>query len=451
MAIDGTGNIWMTASSNTCSDAGGNFLSPVFEFDNQGNALSPNATAANDYCGGYEPQFGGKSAFSGAQALAVDLDGSTIWVGNLSTTGASNTTQNITRLNSDGTVTQANYFTASLLEPNGSQTAICAGVEGLALDANDNLWATCQTENGVYGAISEISTVDGSAIGAQLYENESVNGGQYQGTGLGVLGGLSIDSNGNVWAVTNWNQFSFLGPIGINSTSDLYQIGTTPTNVVVPVISDHSTSGGTFIGTVITDQAGNVYAPSLTPGILSVLPANSSNSTAVTNWSYPLPTLADGGIAFGVPQLAIDGGSNIWGAAYGGEAPDANDSGFPGDAVNPSYLFQLSSTGAVLSPSNGSNVAGYTGTGGGGETQAILATNDYSELTEAGIAVDESGNVWVANGSVTYSFLTDVGAAEQLVEFIGIAPPVLTPMATALRFGDVGVSPQVKTPVQLHK
>jgi DNA-binding beta-propeller fold protein YncE len=51
-----------------------------------------------------------------------------------------------------------------------------------------------------------------------------------------------------------------------------------------------------------------------------------------------------------------------------------------------------------------------------------------------GIAVDPSGNVWVANSGVTASVTGGVNA-NSVTELVGVATPVQTPLAAGLTGG----------------
>ena len=421
LAIDANGNVWATLQQ-TCLNLN-TFVGvdAVVAFDNQGNPLSPASTAANKYCGGYQPKFNGSPVLRGPAALAVDLNGY-IWVGNSSgqTVG-----KVLTRLASDGTVSQANYLAAGLPSTGvggGPPIQFCNTVNGLAVDASNDLWAVCTNPTQGSGGISVTSTLDGSAVGQRTVGVDTSHN-------LGILAAVALDSNGYAWAVTS-PQYPVFDP-------NLYQFGTTPgSTTLLPIVSDHSTSGSTFVGSVVADGPGNIYSVSGTPGVISKLPAG---QTAVNNLSYPVPA---GGAGAG--PLAIDGAGNLWGASF-----TASDSTFPPVATIPSYLFQMTSSGTLLSPS-GTNVYGYSGTGGGGETQPILGNSSQSGAF-TGVAVDGSGNIWVANKAVPFAFF-GAPIGEQLVEFIGIAPPVLTPMAQALQFGEVGVRPQaIQAPASSRK
>ncbi len=89
---------------------------------------------------------------------------------------------------------------------------------------------------------------------------------------------------------------------------------------------------------------------------------------------------------------------------------------------------------------------GYTGTSSG-EAPTInpdpSAPAPYSgEFAPiggiAGAAIDGSGNLWVLNVNTGAS---STSAGNVLVEFVGIAAPVVTPTSLALQFGQVGVRP----------
>ncbi len=132
--------------------------------------------------------------------------------------------------------------------------------------------------------------------------------------------------------------------------------------------------------------------------------------------------------------LGIDGSGNVW-------------------AANPPFavLSEVSNSGVAISPSGG-----FTGGGEGGsrflavdgEGNVWLANNVVGEFSNlgtpispgtgyggglngaAGIAVDGSGNVWIANES-----------SSTLVEIVGAAAPVVTPLATAAKNNQLGQRP----------
>ena len=94
--------------------------------------------------------------------------------------------------------------------------------------------------------------------------------------------------------------------------------------------------------------------------------------------------------------LAIDGAGNVWTANYGG---------------NSNSISEFSSSGAAISGSNG-------------------YVSDW--LVEPyGVAVDGSGNVWVASDNTS----------GPLTEFVGLATPVVTPIAAGVAYKELGTKP----------
>ena len=402
MALDASGNIWATVGP-MCFDPtlGVGVGVGLIEFDNQGNALSPAATASNLYCAGYQPKYNGASVGVGS-SIAFDLNGS-IWV--------SNSTKNLpfAKLSSDGTV-QGEF--AGSPEPASlgfnAHSSACFYIYSLAIDAANNVWAGC-TDGGSSGNLSVISATDGSPVSAT-----DVYGTSSKPVNFLPIGSIALDSLGNAWGVATADPST--------AKSNLYQ--TKLTGGLITVTSDHSTSGSTFAGSVVADGLGDVFSPGATPGTISAL---GPDQTTVHNFTYPLPSGA-----LGVSQLALDGAGNIWGASY--------SAGSNVDTTTPSYLVEMTKSGTILSPSS-ANVYGYTGTGGGGETQPILADAQFGPTTYGGIAVDGSGNVWVTNNEMAFAGFDINLPGEQLVEFIGVAAPILTPTSVALQNGQVGVRP----------
>ena len=106
--------------------------------------------------------------------------------------------------------------------------------------------------------------------------------------------------------------------------------------------------------------------------------------------------------------MSVDGLGNIW---------TSNSSN--------TFLQELNSSGTLLSPSTG-----YTG------TSSSESTTLRGNLS--GLAIDGSGNLWVANANTGSSGSTAYNA---LVEYVGAAAPVTTPLSLAINYSEVGVRP----------
>jgi hypothetical protein len=105
--------------------------------------------------------------------------------------------------------------------------------------------------------------------------------------------------------------------------------------------------------------------------------------------------------------VAIDGAGNVWvsnqinsgGATTGGVA-------------------ELTNGGAAISPSTA-----YT------SSATMGAPND--------VAIDSSGNVWAANAFVPVTYANGLN----VVEFVGAAAPVVTPISVAVKNSKIGARP----------
>jgi hypothetical protein len=341
----------------------------ILEFSNQGAALSPNATASNSYNGGFGGSFSPDGAF---QSLAIDQTGN-VWVGDSNGKFAALSSNGSTSI---GPITAEGDFP----------------ITGIAFDGSGspgNLWLVEGNANG-NGNLYEYSG-NGSTL---LASNTS-----YAGNGLGHL---AFDPFGNLWAVGTVN-------------TDLLELSTASGSQgnILYAYAD----GAQY--DLAADSNGNVFSINTTT-LGNITQQSSTTPSAFTNYPYPLPSGA-----LGVAGLALDGAGNLWGAAFSGASSSVT--------TIPSYLVELANGGTLLSPS-GASIYGYTGTGGEGETQPILANYDFkTDAPAESIAVDGSGNVWVANGAVARSTQTTVPPGEQLVEFIGAAAPAVTPLSVAVK------------------
>lgn len=137
----------------------------------------------------------------------------------------------------------------------------------------------------------------------------------------------------------------------------------------------------------------------------------------------------------GLEQIVIDGKGHLWSMVW------PQDGSVTLGAY--SYLIEMSSGGALLSPSLSGSVYGYTGAGGGGETQPILA-NYANGFKPSSVAIDSAGNLWTTNLTLPSSGATGYSQSligQQLVEFVGIAAPVTTPVVNAYTNNAVGLRP----------
>jgi len=183
---------------------------------------------------------------------------------------------------------------------------------------------------------------------------------------------VAIDGSGNVWTST-----------GNNSINEFSRLG-----------SAISFTGGGLSNpaSIALDGSGSVWVTNV----------NASSISKFSNLGTPIsPSGYTGGGLDGPDNVAVDGAGNVW-------VTNGNTNGY----TNNYTLSEFSNSGAALSPSSG-----YAGSYFG----------IYGSPTS--IAIDGSGNVWISSG---VSSSGPVATVPMLTEFIGIATPVITPIAAGL-------------------
>jgi hypothetical protein len=232
---------------------------------------------------------------------------------------------------------------------------------GIAIDALGNAWV----ENYEAG-ITKLSSSGAVLSGPYGYGNID---------GLDYPRAIGIDGSGNAWVANG----------GRGSLTKMSSAG-------VPLSGPNGYSGGSLAALIALaiDSAGNVWVASSE--------ASTSLPGGVTKFSNSGSVLLaahgfDGAGGLTDTQgIAIDGAGNAW-----------ITNQFP-----TSGIIELSSAGALLSTPNG--------------YQGISTGNGYDGILDfpVGIAVDGSGNVWVAD---------QIG---HVAELIGAAAPVITPIVAGL-------------------
>ncbi|MGD0909497.1 MAG: PKD domain-containing protein [Candidatus Acidiferrales bacterium] len=294
------------------------------------------------------------------------------------------------------------------------------GPDGVALDIYGNAWIA----NG--GSVTELSNLGAPLSGSFPY---------------GTLGGfispnmlncendaIATDASGNAWVTSigltstgslcaSVAEFSSSGSVLSASsgyvTNDIYQ----PTGIAIDgtgnswvINSDHLTvdelsKSGAAVSSaygyytallypvgIAIDSSGNVWVPGDTGGGSSMLEEYSNSGILLEQYT--------GGGLNSPAAIALDGAGNVW-IANGPDSP----------IQGPASISEFSSSGFPLTGSSG-----YTSGG-------LVAF-------PSAIAVDGSGNIWIANGN-GYSQLYG-GANKAVIELIGAATPVITPIAAGL-------------------
>ncbi len=243
----------------------------------------------------------------------------------------------------------------------------------LAFDANGNAWIA-----NLSGTATELNGATGAAI--------SPSTGFPIGTSTNSESGVAVDSAGHVWIS------------GMNGNI-LYELAVS--NGATLGASAYTAGGLEQPYSIAIDASNNIWLPNnYNPSTL--VGVNVSKFTSVTTGS----TFGGGGIA-GPNGVAIDGAGNVWisNQIHTGSASTAGVS-------------ELNNSGAAIT-----SAGGYT------SSATMGAPND--------LAVDSSGNVWVANAFVPVTFANGLN----VVEFVGAAVPVVTPISVAVKNGTIGARP----------
>jgi hypothetical protein len=325
-------------------------------------------------------------------------------------------------LDSSGTITEISSAGAFLSGPNGYFTGAYAA-RPVALDLNGNVWIG----NGAH-------TIDGPGSIVELSSDGTVLSGA-NGYGYGLLRrpeGLAIDASNNIWVADtvsdNVVEFSNSGQVlsgtngftgggvsnpdqlAIASSGDVWTTNLTAASISelsnsgVPLTPPAGVTGEDFVGgaSLAIDHQNNVWTVGAGPG--AQISKVSPNGVILSGSGYA--TVGVGGAHAGGTTIAIDGDGNVW--APLSWAP---------------YFIELSNSGATLS-----GATGYTGG---------LATG------LAYIAIDGSGDVWGSSQTFTPSGVRGVPGVTtwEMVEVIGVAASVVTPIAAGVKLNMLGVRP----------
>jgi hypothetical protein len=366
--------------------------------------------------------------------------------------------------------TSSSPFSPSLtIAPNDLSIALnfttvdSGGTNGIAIDSAGNAWLI----NGVYSMIELSST--GSLLSGQNGYTDGLYGpgnpaidlsgdvwvGQYEivlnppgpyslfefsssgeilsgsngftGGGLDRDRDIVIDGTGNVWVG------NFYPELGGGSVSKFSSAG-------VPLSGPTGFTGGGMneAFNIAMDVSGNAWVTNFDSNAVVEL---SNDGTILSGTSG----FTDGTVAYS-EGIAIDSRGNVWVS-------------YPSGLTNvPHHVTKFSSSGQVLS-----GPGGYMGSGvGNGPSVAIDGGDNVwipnyfgdsiTELSNSGVplsgangyvnsslvgpynvAVDGSGNVWVNSGSIRGSC--------NLMEYIGIAVPVVTPLSVGVKEHMLGTRP----------
>ena len=341
MAVDASGNVWSTNDSYF-----------VTEISSAGVFLSgPSGYLTGTYAAG---------------PIALDLNGN-VWIGNGAHT-----------FNGPGSIVELSSSGATLSGANGYGYGVLRTPQGLAIDANDNIWVADTMSN---------SILEFSNSGQLLSGSKGFTGG-----GISSPTSVSIDALGDAWS-TNYSAPS------INELS----------NTGTPLTPSTGITGPTFYGgaSLAIDHQNSVWE--VTAGTEHQASKVSSSGVILSGTGYTggglgAPTTASH-TSGGGTTIAIDGDGNAWIPLYG--LPE---------------VVELSNSGVALS--------GPDGYGGG------VADSPQD------IVIDGSGDVWVANDTYQGGMRGVPGVYTwRITEMIGVAAPVVTPLSAGVQSNTLGSRP----------
>jgi hypothetical protein len=286
---------------------------------------------------------------------------------------------NLNELNSDLTFTGI-----SAASSNGNKIA-----GNLTIDGSGDVWAADYQH-----------LVEASNTGMLLSPSPSGWTGVSQAgpSGFQQIEHLTFDSSGGLWTS------DVASSLGVNATS-VYQIDTSNGTILQDFTGANAVNSAS-IAPVVADGAGNVYT--CFGGSTATVDVYNSNATlSVSSFTEA------NGRACGSYTMAIDGKDNIFALNY---SPTAGAE----------VLDEFTTLGASISGDGGYSAAS--------PEEGDTLNNHY---VAAPIKIDGSGNIWAINSSTQ----NVNGTGNVLIEFIGVASPVVTPLSLALKNGELAARP----------
>lgn len=345
-----------------------------------------------------------------------------------------------------------------------------AGPGGIDIDANGNAWVGVYSSASTYSSVFELSPggsylngTNGQTVpGLQQTEDVAVTtagnvlvadrtdsifqvvpsadtSGVFNSS-LSVPVGLGVDGHdGTVWAANLGNgKVSHLSGTGATLSGGTYATGSYPEGVAI--------DGSSNVWVTNSDAFDSGYPNSS----ITLLKHNTDGSYTSTNIAT-----GSGSIPYGV---AVDNAGNSWIglanslAKYSNTGALLSGSGYVTDSTDLSHTstngLQIDGLGRAfvsLGPSSSSSVPGSVAMFGNDGTYLSKAAGGYGYSLQGilpayntaarNLAIDGSGNVWISGIAANQL------GAESVVEVIGLAAPVVTPLSTAVATNKVGTRP----------
>jgi PKD repeat protein len=328
-----------------------------------------------------------------ADPLSIAIDGSgNAWIANGGASGSS-----VTKISSTGSILSGTSgYTGGGLNHSSN---------GIAIDPSGNAWIINPINNG--GSVTMLSNSGTVLSGA--------NG--YTGGGLNGVEGMAIDGSGNAW-ITDFN--------GSGAVTEISSSGTF-------LSGSSGYSGGSIGGPtgIAIDGSGKAWIAN--GGFDTVTQLSNSGAILSGTNGYKF---SSNSISCLFNEIAMDASGDAWIACADGNAVSkisgtgtilSGANGYTGGGLNEPKGIAIDGSGnAWITNEFGNSVTNISSTG-----SVLSGTNGYtsSGLNDPmGIAIDGAGDVWIT--SVQY-----------VVEFVGAATPVVTPLAVGVKNNMLGTRP----------
>jgi hypothetical protein len=425
LAIDGSGNIWVPTINSTSGS--------VAVLNNQGAPITTSGSSSTAL-GGYTT-----TGIYNPQSIAIDQNGNA-WIGNSIASSSSNGSLSAIQLN--GTALSILTVNGTAMQGLTDGALLKPVPYGLAIDAGDNVWLSsnagdyCVTHGGsILEFASDTGIVEntGSPDGYLSYSDNS-----------SCPMAIAFDESGYLWTYDTWEYGDTdpnLGLLQLNVSSSTGTPGTVAGGEyynALNYLTNNDCSGSAEPmpnWNLAIDGSGNSwfagdYCMDMIPNMTQT---GASTAINLGNWGAALQPDNDYNMkVWPKSATVIDGEGNAW----------ASDSG-PLIAYNSTnatmdYTSSTADT-AMLSPwsDSSSGLSGYLATDPSANASG-RADGTYSNRGTS-LGVDSSGNLWVSGVALGYT--SDTFQGSQLTEFVGIAAPVQTPLASALAANNLGARP----------
>ncbi len=331
----------------------------------------------------------------------------------------------ISTFNTTSTLTGLIEITPTGQYPGGATgfgNSVLAPSVGVNVDQQGIIWVN-NTNNGALTGFTSNGSVFTNITGVNSPNGQAIDGagdiwmdagGNSNNTFVEVLkSGTNYTLQPTITAGAHFGTGICISPTTLYETAPGYPGEASAVTVVnlstKAITTFNPDNGNASISGCSVDHAGNLWLPD-NSNFNGVEVFNSAgtllNSYAINSAAYP-------------QEMAIDGLGNAFISAYISQ-------------TTPQTIVELTSTGALVSPSKGyAPTTGITNSNGTG----LVGLTDIITTDPGGVAIDASGNLWLSgtNGGTTLP--------TYVTEIIGIAAPVVTPKSLAITNNTLATRP----------